>query len=362
MSGPGAFVQQEDCTILSTGGMGLLSYKDEFNAYSLKLDWKMAGDDNSGIFVGYPDPGNDPWVAVNQGYEIQIDASDDADSTTGAVYNFQSADLDARDEALNPVGEWNHYEIRVEGKRIRIYLNDELVNDFTSTDDNRLKWPSYIGLQNHGGGENVFYRDVQVKELADPENVPAEVTVTAPEQVETGKTAEVVVEVGSAAEAAPTGEVVLSVDGTDLPAVELEDGKATFEVGPFGGPKTVALVADYAGDIATDPGQGSAQLTVVEAGPVPSTVSVSAPDEVKPGKKAQVQVEVTSAADGAATGKVVLSVDGVDLPAVELRNGKATFTIGPLGRPRTVELVATYTGDAAVEPGTGTAQVTVTPR
>ena len=148
-----------------------------------------------------------------------------------------------------------------------------LVNDFTSpeSETSRLTWPSYIGLQNHGGGENVFYRDVQVMDLADPENVASDVTVTAPEELETGAKGDVVVEVGSAAEAAPTGEVVLSVDGTDLPAVELEDGKATFEVGPFTEAGTVELVAEYAGDVATDPGQGSAQLKVVESGPVSST-------------------------------------------------------------------------------------------
>ncbi|WP_244204441.1 family 16 glycoside hydrolase, partial [Streptomyces africanus] len=44
----------------------------ELKSYSLKLDWKMRGDDNSGIFVGFP-ASDDPWSAVNKGYEIQID-------------------------------------------------------------------------------------------------------------------------------------------------------------------------------------------------------------------------------------------------------------------------------------------------
>ena len=50
--------------------------------YSLKLDWRMAGDDNSGVFIGFP-PSSDPWSAVNNGYEIQIDATDAPDRTTG---------------------------------------------------------------------------------------------------------------------------------------------------------------------------------------------------------------------------------------------------------------------------------------
>ena len=166
-AGPGSFELQDDCTILSTGGMGLLSHNEEYNAYSLKLDWKMAGDDNSGIFVGYPDAGNDPWVAVNQGYEIQIDASDAPDRTTGSVYTFQAADIPARDEALNPPGEWNSYEIVVQGQTIKVYLNGQLINDFVSTDPNRDLTQGFVGIQNHGNGDDVSFRDIQIKEIVD---------------------------------------------------------------------------------------------------------------------------------------------------------------------------------------------------
>ncbi|MGH3761989.1 ThuA domain-containing protein [Actinophytocola sp.] len=166
-AGPGSFEPQEDCSIKSVGGMGLLSFGEEFNAYSLKLDWKMAGDDNSGIFVGYPEPGDDPWVAVNEGYEIQIDATDADEKTTGAIYDFQSADLAARDEALNPPGEWNDYEIVVAGQTIKVYLNGVLINDFVSTDPARDLTQGFVGLQNHGDGDDVFFRDIQIKEIAD---------------------------------------------------------------------------------------------------------------------------------------------------------------------------------------------------
>ena len=64
----------------------------------------MAGDDNAGVFVGFPDPGNDPFNAVNEGHEIQIDATDDPSHTTGAIYDFQAAEAAARDAALKPPG------------------------------------------------------------------------------------------------------------------------------------------------------------------------------------------------------------------------------------------------------------------
>src|SRR5699024_12320183 len=109
------FRSHQDCSLRTSGGMGLLWYTEQqFSAYSLKLDWKLVKDDNGGVFVCFPDPGYDPWIAVDEGYEIQIDASDEPDRTTGAIYTFQGADQEARDAALNPVGQWNSYEIVVE--------------------------------------------------------------------------------------------------------------------------------------------------------------------------------------------------------------------------------------------------------
>ncbi|MFI6426635.1 family 16 glycoside hydrolase [Promicromonospora sp. NPDC050880] len=166
MAGPGSFGRQADCTIRGAGGMGLLWHSTELTEYSLKLDWKLKKDDNGGVFVGFPDPGNDPWVAVNQGYEIQIDATDLPDRTTGAIYTFQGADPEVVERALKPVGSWNSYEIRVQGQTIKVFLNGELVNDFVSTDPARDLSQGFIGLQNHGQGEAVSYRDVRVKDLS----------------------------------------------------------------------------------------------------------------------------------------------------------------------------------------------------
>ncbi|GAA2353682.1 hypothetical protein GCM10010404_01860 [Nonomuraea africana] len=168
-AGPGRFVQAPDGTLTSEGGMGLYWYKAQqfTQGYSLKLDWKMAGDDNSGVFIGFP-ASTDPWSAVNNGYEIQIDATDAPEKTTGAVYGFKSADLAARDKALNPPGQWNTFEIRVEGERVRVFLNGVQVNDYTNTDPNRSLKDGHIGLQNHGAGDEVSFRDIRVKELGPP--------------------------------------------------------------------------------------------------------------------------------------------------------------------------------------------------
>ncbi len=167
-AGPGSFSLSDDGTLTSSGGLGLLWYSaSEFGSYSLKLDWKMSsagGDDNSGVFVGFP-ASDDPWSAVDNGYEVQIDASDAPDRTTGAVYSFQSADLDKRDRALNPPGEWNSYEIRVEGERLRVRLNGVQINDYTNTDPARSLRDGHVGIQNHGAEDQVSFRDVRIRQL-----------------------------------------------------------------------------------------------------------------------------------------------------------------------------------------------------
>ncbi|MEI7033391.1 ThuA domain-containing protein [Streptomyces pratensis] len=165
-AGPGSFAH-DDSTLTSRGGLGLFWYQaKEYASYSLKLDWRQAGDDNSGVFVGFP-ASDDPWSAVDKGYEIQIDATDAPDRTTGAVYGHRSADLAARDAALNPPGEWNTYEIRVEGERLQVFLNGRRINDFTNTDPVRSLQQGHIGLQNHGDGDDVSFRNVRIKELGD---------------------------------------------------------------------------------------------------------------------------------------------------------------------------------------------------
>lgn len=71
MTGKGSFVILQKENILQTeGGMGLLwYYKRKFKDFILELEWKASSKgDNSGVFVRFPNPGDDPYVAVNEGY------------------------------------------------------------------------------------------------------------------------------------------------------------------------------------------------------------------------------------------------------------------------------------------------------
>ncbi|MFR9722434.1 ThuA domain-containing protein [Streptomyces sp. MS19] len=164
-AGPGGFTLA-DGTLTSFGGMGLLWYPvTPFSDYSLKVDWMMPGDDNGGVFIGFPDPQGDPWLPVDQGHEIQIDATDaDPSRTTGSVYSFSAPDPAVRDAALNPPGSWNSYEITVHGRDVEVHLNGVQVNAYTSTRDIAL---GHIGVQNDGDGMDINYRNIRIRQDGD---------------------------------------------------------------------------------------------------------------------------------------------------------------------------------------------------
>lgn len=163
MAGPGSFSVEEHGVIETQGGMGLLWYEAEkFEEYALHLDFRLLDEsNNSGVFVGFPDPGEDPWVAVREGEEIQINDNPGGDpQKTGAVYNEKPAAA----RASNPVGEWNHYKIVVRDDAITVHLNGTQVNHWVDDDPNVDLSEGYIGLQNHPP-TSVQFRHARVNEI-----------------------------------------------------------------------------------------------------------------------------------------------------------------------------------------------------
>ena len=147
------------------GGMGLLwHYKKKFKDFILMIEWRVTHiEDNSGIFVRFPNPQGDPWHAVNKGYEIQIDdlASPNEESVhmTGAIYGFMGPSK----VASKPVGCWNNLYVSVKGQMYTVIINDEKVID--GFHGNRNK-EGYIGLQNHDDKSTVYFKNIFIKEIS----------------------------------------------------------------------------------------------------------------------------------------------------------------------------------------------------
>ena len=138
--------------------MGMLWYAaSPFTDFTLRVDYKLSdADNNSGLFVRFPNPPKSPWDAVNEGYEIQICDGADPEHRTGAVYSFKAAD---KTPPTRPVGEWNTYEISVKGQDYTISLNGQVINHYVGS---RGK-TGFVGLQNHDDGSIVRFRNVRIK-------------------------------------------------------------------------------------------------------------------------------------------------------------------------------------------------------
>ncbi|MBP2326821.1 glucose/arabinose dehydrogenase/type 1 glutamine amidotransferase [Kibdelosporangium banguiense] len=196
----GSFSIQPDGSLRSSGGLGMLWYKNkQFANFSVKVQFRdmSPGDTraNSGLFTRFPDPRiplaqrppgscgtvgsaqtSEAWVAIYCGHEIQIyDGETGEPQKTGSVYNFDPNNLaQARPTAK---GVWNDYEIKVVGQHYTMIRNGVVINEFDNTPgkqssragdpptDMRQFLSGFIGLQNHGNSDVIDFRNIRVRSL-----------------------------------------------------------------------------------------------------------------------------------------------------------------------------------------------------
>lgn len=171
-TGPGYFeLDAKEKCLITRGGMGMLwYYYQQFDDFSLRLEWKVESkNSNSGVFVRFPNvpapntPDKNgknlkgPWGAVNEGYEVQIHDSADPKHRTGSIYTFAAPS----EVPTKPAGKWNTMLITVVGPKYTVKINGKKVNEFTG--DRSLK--GYIGIQNHSPSDVVRFRDIAVKKI-----------------------------------------------------------------------------------------------------------------------------------------------------------------------------------------------------
>jgi hypothetical protein len=160
--GPGRFIITNGVAT-GEGGMGLWWYAGrQFTNFVLRGEFVQEQEiADSGIFVRFPDPKEDPWNAVHQGHEIEIGDPNPQDPTwrTGSVYPFKASTK----ANTRPPGQWNQYEITCVGQNYTVRINGELITMWT---DPKLRTTSgYIGLQNYNDGKTVRHRNIRIKEL-----------------------------------------------------------------------------------------------------------------------------------------------------------------------------------------------------
>ena len=122
---------------------------------------------------GSANPPRDPWDAVNNGYEVQIHNGADPRHRTGALYSF----TEVKNFVNARLNDWSTMLITLDGKRTIVEVDGVLTTDFTEGDPvpEREIWyegkrgprveHGYIGLQNHGHGAQVHFKEVSVSPL-----------------------------------------------------------------------------------------------------------------------------------------------------------------------------------------------------
>lgn len=163
------------------GGMGLLYYANEkFSNCTIRVMYKMQKENsNSGVFIRIPIQPLEEWMPVFYGYEVQIDnhpetSNEDDYHITGTLYSLTKPLA----KPGKPGPEWNTMEITLDGPHTMVYVNGQKVTDYTEGDPTperkfdfepmRGRRPDvgYIGLQNHGEDDVVYFKEVSVKPLA----------------------------------------------------------------------------------------------------------------------------------------------------------------------------------------------------
>ena len=175
----------EDGMIHGKGGMGLLYWtKEKFGNCTLRIVYKMQKENsNAGVFIRIPIEPHEEWMPVFYGYEVQIDnhpetSNEDDYHYTGTLYSLTKPLA----HPGKPGPEWNTMEITIDGPRTIVYVNGEKVTDYKEGDPvperkfdfepyHGLRPDSgYIGLQNHGDEDVVYFKEVAVKSLASTNN------------------------------------------------------------------------------------------------------------------------------------------------------------------------------------------------
>jgi choline dehydrogenase-like flavoprotein len=185
----GGFLRSGRALVAQPGNdIGLLYVPRQFHDFTLRLDFMLphprgAGNDNSGIFVRFRDPlqgsgnpQNPAIVAVNTGFEVQIDEEARGDTRigepdgnafnrTGAIYKVPLGAAPGSQEYLNTqqlrAGEWNALEIRARGNHFEVFLNGQPSTRFDNVDASRGT-VGCLGLQTHTG--HVAFANVRVRE------------------------------------------------------------------------------------------------------------------------------------------------------------------------------------------------------
>ena len=143
-----------------------------FTNFELEATVRGEPNANSGIFFHTDTSVSNAKNHLAKGYEVQLNSTEREARKTGSLYAIV-------DLSRSPVDEtkWFRVRIRVDHKRISIFLNDSVVVDYTEPENvqrppdraRRLLDPrgGAIALQAHDPESVFYFRDIRIRRLPD---------------------------------------------------------------------------------------------------------------------------------------------------------------------------------------------------
>src|SRR5690606_34794275 len=157
------------------GGKGNLYTQKEYGDFEFRFEFKLTPGANNGLGIRAPLEGDAAYV----GMELQI-----LDNTAEIYKNLEEYQFHgslygiaaAKKGFLNPVGEWNYQEVRIEGDNIQVKLNGTVILDVNiaaARDNGTLDKRNHSGLSRKTGhvgflghGDVVYFRNIRIKDLS----------------------------------------------------------------------------------------------------------------------------------------------------------------------------------------------------
>ncbi|WP_319591473.1 family 16 glycoside hydrolase [uncultured Draconibacterium sp.] len=157
------------------GGHGNLFTEKEYSDFNFRFEFKLTPGANNGLGIRAPLEGDAAYV----GMELQIldnTAPIYADLEEYQYHGSVYGTIPAKRGFLNPVGDWNTEEVIVNGTKIKVILNGEVIldGDIADARDNGTKDgkdhpglkrdKGFIGFLGHGS--ELWFRNIRIKDLS----------------------------------------------------------------------------------------------------------------------------------------------------------------------------------------------------
>lgn len=173
-AGPVENYEVRDGAIVCKPGKGGTIYtKDEYEDFVVRLEFNLPPGGNNGLAIRYPGSGDTAYVGM---CELQVLDSEhpkyaklDVRQYHGSVYGMVPAERGF----LRPAGQWNFQEVTVQGPRIKVELNGNVILDAdvsqvkefmaNSPHPGKDRTRGYFGFAGHS--DPVQFRNVQIKRL-----------------------------------------------------------------------------------------------------------------------------------------------------------------------------------------------------